>query len=431
VFYTIVFIYLLSFMIALPDLLTHEVKTTKLLIDRGLFYTRDQLQPFASNENDAQVDTKNAFNFKFLKERKLSSNVNSAIGALVIISDPKMRHYSVLDNNLNFKLASIRYDYCTLIRNTLPKLSQPQMVMHQAPEIVNYFNENEQANVNQIEDSSMLLVNMTLHCLFNNYLNKKELIYNTMYFWLTQTFFISLPLFILTLVLITLTYTLRKKNTFYILNVTYLNVSGDESGENKPLTNKTLQGTVRNNLNANAPGYDTMFVVNNERIKLTKMHLTNIYMFYFMFLPYALTRLFLSLYSKERINMNLDLFIVFKLTFILFHFYLIGKFVTLIYFSYKFRLSLAKAFTFGSSAAHNSCCVCENDLNSRHIKIIKTSEVSLQKIPKSSQIKYKNYLNENKIIQMNEYDESLEFMNGRPFNSVLHQYAMPSKPSDI
>lgn len=78
--------------------------------------------------------------------------------------------------------------------------------------------------------------------------------------------------------------------------------------------------------------------------RLNFMYLIDISLYCCFAFPYTFMRLVLDLFMKDRLKINLDFFILYKLTLVTFHMHLISKFVLLSIFSTTFRVSVAKLF---------------------------------------------------------------------------------------
>lgn len=83
------------------------------------------------------------------------------------------------------------------------------------------------------------------------------------------------------------------------------------------------------------------------------MFIIDLLLYLFVSFPYTLMRLVLDLFVKDHFRINLDFFILYKFSLLMFHFHLIVKFFLLLKLNVKFRISLAKAFSFEAS----NCCL--------------------------------------------------------------------------
>ena len=94
--------------------------------------------------------------------------------------------------------------------------------------------------------------------------------------------------------------------------------------------------------------------------RLNLMYLIDISLYCCFAFPYTFMRLVLDLFMKDRLKINLDFFILYKITLITFHMHLIAKFILLSVFSTTFRVNLAKLFALDLSEEDcqpdSNCC---------------------------------------------------------------------------
>jgi hypothetical protein len=118
-------------------------------------------------------------------------------------------------------------------------------------------------------------------------------------------------------------------------------------------------------------------ILTNERSILRKQkqsqnlnmqYIVDLALFLVLTFPYTVMRLVLDLFVKDRIKVNLDFFVLYKLTFFSFHLHMVVKFFLMCAFNVKYRACLARCFSFRPTL----CCVdevaaAEDAKNSRRV----------------------------------------------------------------
>ena len=152
----------------------------------------------------------------------------------------------------------------------------------------------------------------------------------------------------------------------------------------------------------------------NEHLMLNIMFILDLVLFIVFSFPYTFMRLVLDLFVKDRIKINLDFYVLYKLTFLLFNFHLILKFFIMVIFNVKFRLCLCKVFAFKPSF----CCIDDEQL-------IKENRSLNNKICCCCS-KHQQF-NKNNLDLVDDEDNIL--YHSTEFNSNLHQYNHPADPA--
>ena len=306
-----------------------------------------------------------------------------------------------------FDLASKNYHLCNTMENMdvfkADRTRQTSGAMNQlnlAPAQVN-----SAINVDNYFEHIQVL-NVTLSCIKKNHMNG-FLAYNTLYFWLEHTMVVSMPICILVVIFFAMGITLIKLSRLLnqqmrvrckrislnqcLAEINYLNNQSMQrslrstklrkklrcdSNEGVPRSPNARPKTVQiqedtlndfdeeeafDNVNVFSQRETTQQIEIESQInrgqreykQLNIMFLIDVFLYVFLSFPYTCMRLVLDLFVKDRIKINLDFFILYKLTLVAFHLHLIVKFFLLIIFNVKFRISLANMF----ACKPSYCCI--------------------------------------------------------------------------
>jgi len=162
---------------------------------------------------------------------------------------------------------------------------------------------------------------------------------------------------------------------------------------------------------------------------LNVMFILDLLLYVVLSFPYTFMRLVLDLFVKDRIKINLDFYILFKLSFLLFNFHLILKFFIMVVFNIKFRICLCKVFAFKPKF----CCIDENLLQTdgrfqtvtnNCFMNIHSNHANGAGITQNVNKKRKNCDNDS-----DPFDEEKNYFHSTEFDSNLHQYNCPADPN--
>lgn len=315
---------LISFVFTLPQLFSYNLNETKLNMNK-IFIIK-------STNN-------NKFN---MNNRRLSDISTQSIASFTLIKRTSNNTSNLLSPIKNYKISSIKYEFCSLLNNKLNE-----------NEFQNEYNRQQSPSNEQIDDkpkvtisnetkTKPIIANLTITCLHENDILAASLLYNTLYFWLLQTISLFIPFIILFIYLTIFIYILRNRDEYFKNYYYFLN---KENSLEKIVTVKTLMSDYK------IPKYDCELLdkkhnmLINERINQAKIYIFNIIGIYLLVMPYIFFRFILALYVKEKFKISLDFYILYKFIYLLVHVYLIFKFFLLLMLSYKFRICILNVFS--------------------------------------------------------------------------------------
>lgn len=476
---SIISILLFSVFLAVPQMLAFEVKHNLVTISPS---PMPAPQPNSDNpktyeniffiEKNSVLDyekmnrkgTKNMRNIDYFS---YSKKIAQALGFTVRIHQDDTESIEILNRMRKthskfftltgyFNLASKQYELCNMVKNSeeSPIIRKPSV---------------RRRSTDFSYDTKIFSVNITIICIKKNDLNNL-LTYNTLYFWLEHTMVISAPICIALVVLGSLVYTcvnfsklLIQQNRLTQKRIKLLKLQQQNNLNNHkhhtpklvhmksseqehvdiitPVNNSSDDCFVCNATNANLNMEFDQLSWNEKRIRqiqhedqnLNRMFIIDLVLYILMSFPYTLMRLVLDLFAKDHIKINLDFFILYKVTLLLFHLHLILKFFLLLIFNIKYRISLARAFSFEPSR----CCIKGYDQEFHRYNQTKSKHSLLTKIccfcclncclsklifNQSQASLSKSNRNGMNFDMDEENDRSTEF------NTNLHQYHCPADP---
>jgi hypothetical protein len=280
-----------------------------------------------------------------------------------ILEEMRKTHSRFFTMTAYFSLASRNYDLCNTIQNSRPVNAHRQL-----------------RSVPQETTSPMFdlrVVNLTLSCIKKSNM-ENYLAYNTLYFWFEHTMVIAVPVCILLVIIISQVYIclnisnliiqlerLRRKSYELRMKMSTNNLGTNAKASHARLihfkSNQTNQIEVETSELDTKPWHSTRFRAEkseydkrlHRKLKYDQSIITllaiDIALYFLLSLPYTLMRLWLDLFLKHNIKFNLDFFIMFKCSLLVFHVYLIIKPTLVLLFDAKFRSFLAKTFAFKRS----------------------------------------------------------------------------------
>ena len=379
---------------------------------RSIYFIQEEVEKDSPKSGTKKADETQPITNNLL----YTSNMAKAYGIALDLDQDQMKalvsvqktHSKFFTVTGMFDLASKNYHLCNTMENmevfkaadrsrqTTGAINQLNLAPAHANSAINSDNYFEHIQV----------VNVTLSCIKKNHLNG-FLAYNTLYFWLEHTMIVSVPICILVVIFLAMTITLIKLSHLLVqqMRVRCKRISLNQClAEINYLNNQSMQRSLRStklrkklrcNSNEGTPrspnsraktvqiqedtlhDYDEEEAFDNVNVfsqretsqqieiesqinrgqreykQLNVMFLIDVFLYVLLSFPYTCMRLVLDLFVKDRIKINLDFFILYKLTLVAFHLHLIVKFFLLIIFNVKFRISLANMF----ACKPSYCCI--------------------------------------------------------------------------
>ena len=377
----VIALYILSFIFALPQLFMYNSNKTSLCLNKKVlksYYRKLQ----TSDKTDSVV------------------SLNS-MGSFIIVN---IANRSVLakHSDFSYKISTIRDEFCDISNRGYNEFRES----YDLDKSVSMM----ESNRNTIKVTSCL--NLTILCIKNSEDLTRSLTINTLYFWLSHTFSLFIPLLSLLILFILVVYILRNKDMFFQNYYYFLN-------RNNSLENIVTLKTLISQYQLSQYDISTLNREFNflliERYNMTIMYLIQIILYFILILPYIFFRLILDLFLKEKIKFNLDFYILYKLTFLLFHLNFIICFFLFAVFSFKFRYSLFKTFTCNKACLCCCfCCCCCEKLNRNDDK-------------KRFLTKFEKYFTS----KFSPISKNYGIRSVTDFNVERHKYFMPSIPNTV
>jgi hypothetical protein len=373
--------YILSFIFTLPQLFLYNSNRTEIMMNKKLF--KNYYKTIQKNDKSDTV-------------MSLSS-----MGSFVLIN---LANRSILakHSDFNLKISTIRFEYCDILNRGYNEFQQSY--------------EMDKSGINSLIDKNInfknknTYYNLSIICIKSSEELSKSLTINTLYFWLKHTFSLFIPSLIMIIFLFLIIYVIKNKENFFQNYYYFLN--RNNSLENI-VTLKTLINRYQlpqEEINLLNREFNFLLI---ERYNMTIMYLIQCALYFILILPYILFRLVLDLYIKEKIKLNLDFYILYKITFLFFHLNFVISFFMFIFFSFKFRYSLFKAFTCNKELLCCCCCCCN--------KMLKNGDKNrlLTKLAKFF------------TSQFTPINKNYSLKSVTDFDVERHKYFMPSNPNNI
>jgi hypothetical protein len=157
----------------------------------------------------------------------------------------------------------------------------------------------------------------------------------------------------------------------------------------------------------------------HEHMMLNVMFILDLILYIIFSFPYTTMRLVLDLFVKDQVKVNLDFYVAYKFSILMFNFHLILKFFIMVIFNINFRICLCKVFAFSPAF----CCIDEKLFNEETKNKMFCCQGTTTNI--NNNIKQQRPINRKR--NYNYEDDDLEY-NSTEFNSNLHQYNCPADP---
>ena len=373
--------YILSFIFTLPQLFLYDSNKTDITLNKKVF--KNYYKTIQTNDKTDSIISLNS------------------IGSFVLIN---LANRSILakHSDFNFKISTIRYEYCDILNRGYNEFQESyDMDKSGINSIIDKNNNNNFKTKNSY-------YNLSIICIKTSEELAKSLTINTLYFWLKHTFCLFIPSLIMSIFLFLIIYVIKNKEEFFQNYYYFLN--RNNSLENI-VTLKTLINRYQlpqEEINLLNREFNFLLI---ERYNMTIMYLIHVVLYFILILPYILLRLVLDLYIKEKIKFNLDFYILYKISFLLFHLNFIIYFFLFVFFSFKFRYSLFKTFTCNKEFLCCCCCCCN--------KLAKNGDKN----------RLLNKLAKYFTSQFSPINKNYSLKSVTDFNVERHKYFMPSNPN--